>query len=130
MKSRAAVLVSLAAAAQSQPSSCTACSWHNTSHLQELIASGEVQNPKNLPLDAYFAEVMPLPSTAGMDLAGPIPRAQEWVTEKVPYCQCNSDCCNAAGTQVKTPGGCKYCGTFRCDCSGYASWVLGFPAGT
>merc|ERR1712202_15717 len=40
--------------------------------------------------------------------------------EKIPYCQRNSDCC----------GTCKYCGSYRCDCSGYASWTVGFPAGT
>ena len=33
---------------------------------------------------------------------------------KVPYCQCNSDCC----------GKCPYCDSYRCDCSGYVTYAL------
>jgi len=45
--------------------------------------------------------------------------AKDWVSRKIPYCQCNgaAECC----------GNCPYCGTTRCDCSGYVSycWKLG-----
>eukprot|EP01012_Entosiphon_sulcatum_P034801 TRINITY_DN441_c0_g2_i1.p1 TRINITY_DN441_c0_g2~~TRINITY_DN441_c0_g2_i1.p1 ORF type:complete len:254 (+),score=45.25 TRINITY_DN441_c0_g2_i1:26-763(+) len=46
-------------------------------------------------------------------------RAEEWISKQIPYCQCNgpSECC----------GNCPYCGSYRCDCSGYVSytWDLG-----
>eukprot|EP00388_Colpodella_angusta_P001335 GDKJ01004298.1.p1 GENE.GDKJ01004298.1~~GDKJ01004298.1.p1 ORF type:complete len:241 (+),score=12.48 GDKJ01004298.1:72-794(+) len=47
--------------------------------------------------------------------------AQNWVDREVPYCQCNGpeECC----------GSCPYCGTFRCDCSGYVTYCLQLPAG-
>ena len=54
-----------------------------------------------------------------------IKRAEKWVAEKVPYCQCSTDCC----------GTCKYCSipdpqtAFRCDCSGYVSHSWGLPGG-
>src|SRR5690606_4266462 len=48
-----------------------------------------------------------------------IARAQDWVNRQIPYCQCNgpAECC----------GSCPYCGSYRCDCSGYVSycWNLG-----
>ena len=45
--------------------------------------------------------------------------AQKWVADQIPYCQCNSDCC----------GDCPYCGTTRCDCSGYVSACWGLTEG-
>lgn len=36
-----------------------------------------------------------------------------WVENKVPYCQCNSDCC----------GKCPFCGSYRCDCSGLVAYA-------
>lgn len=47
--------------------------------------------------------------------------AQNWADREVPYCQCNGpeECC----------GSCPYCGTFRCDCSGYVTYCLQLPAG-
>lgn len=50
--------------------------------------------------------------------------AMKWVDEKVPYCQCNADCC----------GTCKYCHEgdelpWRCDCSGFVSHAWGLPGG-
>ena len=47
--------------------------------------------------------------------------AQTWADEQIPYCQCNgpAECC----------GTCPYCGTFRCDCSGYVSYCLGLSYG-
>ena len=45
--------------------------------------------------------------------------AKRWVQEKVPYCQCNADCC----------GNCPHCHTTRCDCSGYVSYCWGFRVG-
>jgi len=48
-------------------------------------------------------------------------RAKQWVTQKIPYCQCNGplECC----------GSCPYCSTHRCDCSGYVSWCWKLPYG-
>lgn len=47
--------------------------------------------------------------------------ARDWVRRKVPYCQCNgpAECC----------GHCPYCGTTRCDCSGYVSHCWGLSHG-
>lgn len=47
--------------------------------------------------------------------------AQSWCDQQIPYCQCNGpeECC----------GSCPYCGTFRCDCSGFVSYCLGLPYG-
>jgi hypothetical protein len=47
--------------------------------------------------------------------------AQSWANQQIPYCQCNGpeECC----------GNCPYCGTFRCDCSGYVSYCLGLSYG-
>lgn len=46
---------------------------------------------------------------------------QSWVDAKMPYCQCNGpdECC----------GNCPYCGTHRCDCSGFVSYCWGLPYG-
>ena len=46
-------------------------------------------------------------------------RALSWVKNKVPYCQCNSDCC----------GKCPYCGSYRCDCSGLVTYAWNAKAG-
>eukprot|EP01028_Stygiella_incarcerata_P009142 TRINITY_DN4250_c0_g1_i1.p1 TRINITY_DN4250_c0_g1~~TRINITY_DN4250_c0_g1_i1.p1 ORF type:complete len:197 (+),score=22.23 TRINITY_DN4250_c0_g1_i1:118-708(+) len=48
-------------------------------------------------------------------------RAQSWVHEKVPYCQCNGaeECC----------GNCPYCSSYRCDCSGFVSYAWKLPHG-
>lgn len=48
-----------------------------------------------------------------------IARCKSWVDARIPYCQCNSDCC----------GTCPYCGSYRCDCSGYATYALQLPPG-
>ena len=47
--------------------------------------------------------------------------AEDWANQQIPYCQCNgpAECC----------GTCPYCGTFRCDCSGYVSYCLGLSYG-
>jgi hypothetical protein len=49
--------------------------------------------------------------------------AKDWAARKIPYCQCSggpaSECC----------GDCPYCGTTRCDCSGYVSHCFGFTTG-
>lgn len=47
--------------------------------------------------------------------------AKRWVADKVPYCQCNGpqECC----------GDCPYCGSTRCDCSGFVSNCFGFSKG-
>eukprot|EP01127_Copromyxa_protea_P009792 TRINITY_DN232_c0_g2_i1.p1 TRINITY_DN232_c0_g2~~TRINITY_DN232_c0_g2_i1.p1 ORF type:complete len:201 (+),score=40.35 TRINITY_DN232_c0_g2_i1:93-695(+) len=47
--------------------------------------------------------------------------ANEWVSKKIPYCQCNgaAECC----------GSCPYCHTTRCDCSGYVSHCWGLTRG-
>lgn len=39
--------------------------------------------------------------------------AKRWVADEIPYCQCDGaqECC----------GSCPYCGTYRCDCSGYVT---------
>eukprot|EP01006_Ploeotia_vitrea_P010972 TRINITY_DN29110_c0_g1_i1.p1 TRINITY_DN29110_c0_g1~~TRINITY_DN29110_c0_g1_i1.p1 ORF type:complete len:265 (+),score=-8.52 TRINITY_DN29110_c0_g1_i1:19-813(+) len=52
---------------------------------------------------------------------GILAKAHEWAKKKIPYCQCNGpqECC----------GNCPYCGTFRCDCSGYVSYCWDLPYG-
>ncbi|CUG06241.1 Hypothetical protein, putative [Bodo saltans] len=52
---------------------------------------------------------------------GIISCAQDWCNRQVPYCQCNgaAECC----------GSCPYCGTTRCDCSGFVSACFGFSTG-
>lgn len=39
--------------------------------------------------------------------------------EKVPYDECQGESC----------GHCPYCSTWRCDCSGYVSYIWGFKHG-
>eukprot|EP01006_Ploeotia_vitrea_P020494 TRINITY_DN52787_c0_g1_i1.p1 TRINITY_DN52787_c0_g1~~TRINITY_DN52787_c0_g1_i1.p1 ORF type:complete len:272 (+),score=11.75 TRINITY_DN52787_c0_g1_i1:24-818(+) len=53
--------------------------------------------------------------------AGMLLKAHEWADKKIPYCQCNGprECC----------GTCPYCGSFRCDCSGYVSYCWDLPYG-
>ena len=47
--------------------------------------------------------------------------ALDWIKREIPYCQCNgpAECC----------GTCPYCGSTRCDCSGYVSHCWGFTKG-
>jgi hypothetical protein len=63
-----------------------------------------------------FASAEATPSREGI-----ISCAQDWCNRQVPYCQCNGpeECC----------GSCPYCGTTRCDCSGYVSACFGFSTG-
>lgn len=59
------------------------------------------------------------PALLGISRSDVMKRAEDWVQRQIPYCQCNgaAECC----------GSCPYCGTYRCDCSGYVSycWNLG-----
>jgi hypothetical protein len=59
------------------------------------------------------------PQARSITRAEVLARARVWVKESIPYCQCNGpeECC----------GHCPFCGTYRCDCSGYVShcWNAG-----
>lgn len=61
----------------------------------------------------------PAPPPPPSDRSAIIARAQSWVDDRIPYCQCNSDCC----------GPCPYCSSYRCDCSGYVTYALQLPPG-
>lgn len=63
----------------------------------------------------------PAPPSPGPNRAAIIACANEWCDQQIPYCQCNgpAECC----------GSCPYCGTFRCDCSGFVSYCMGLPYG-
>lgn len=59
----------------------------------------------------------PPPAPPGPNRKDIIARAQTWVDQGIPYCQCPGnppDCC----------GKCPYCDTYRCDCSGYVTFCL------
>jgi hypothetical protein len=71
-------------------------------------------------------DVFSVDTTTPVELVGVtreeiLTRAQSWVHEKVPYCQCNgaAECC----------GNCPHCSTYRCDCSGYVSYAWKLPYG-
>jgi len=57
----------------------------------------------------------------GITRAAVMACAKDWVSRAIPYCQCNGpeECC----------GHCPYCGSTRCDCSGYVSHCWGLSQG-
>eukprot|EP01043_Picozoa_sp_COSAG02_P057007 COSAG02_NODE_6849_length_3328_cov_35.645401_4_plen_236_part_00 len=76
-----------------------------------------IANRSDADIDAHWANLTaPGVSISRAEIQS---RALSWVKNKVPYCQCNSDCC----------GKCPYCGSYRCDCSGLVTYAWNAKAG-
>ena len=87
-----------------------------------LVAHNECGGPTNCLMDqGSCSGPAPPPPGPSPSRNTTMACAIDWATRQVPYCQCNGpdECC----------GTCPYCGTYRCDCSGYVSYCLGLDHG-